>query len=264
MKNVISPIWQSLPDNIEQKFENCIAKALTERVNNKIAVLLFRADGVGVPGKNFSRLMELFMKYNTPLSLAVVPGWLYESRWNVIKKLIPDKKKSLFCWHQHGWRHVNNGENGARYEFGSNRFLSDIIDDLESGWLRLESVLGRDFYPAFIPPWNTCDDATIQLIREMKYNCISRFQGIKPLTPKGLADFPVNVDLHTRDEQNQSIDWGKLYVELKYTISHSYCAIMIHHQNMNDNAFEFLEILLKIIGKKKNIKPVNLKTLCEI
>jgi len=264
MKNLISPIWQSLPDNIEQKIDHCIVKALADRVQSKNTVLMLRADAIGVPGKSFYRLLDIFMEYNIPLSLAVVPSWLYESRWNVIKKRIPENKKYLFCWHQHGWRHSNYEENGKKQEFGPERSISDIIDDLESGWLRLESVMGRDFYSVFTPPWNMCSNDALNLIKEMKYKCISRIQGIEPLAPKGLADFPINVDLHTREEKNQSIDWGKLYLELKYTISHGYCGIMIHHQNMNDHSFKFLEIFLNIIKNKKNIKPVNLRTLCEI
>lgn len=264
MKNEVSPIWQTLPDSIEQKLESYIVKALLERGNRNKAVLMFRADSIGVPGKKLNRLLDLFMEYNVPLSLAVVPFWLYESRWKVIKKRIPGNKKNLFCWHQHGWRHANNSENGKKYEFGQDCYLSDIIDDLEQGWVRLETVMGRDFYPAFTPPWNKCDDVTLKLIREMKYNCISRFQGKKPLVPKNLREFPVNVDFHTRQEKDQALDWSKLFVELKYTLSNGYCSIMIHHQNMNDNAFKFLEIFLKIIVKKNNIKPVNLKTLCEI
>jgi len=263
MYNPISHIWHSLPHDIEKRMEICIKGALAERVNKNDVILFFRADGVGVPGKLFSRLLDIFIKHNTPLSLAVVPSWLYESRWDIIKSTA-HKKKSLFCWHQNGWKHTNYEDSEVKQEFGPARSISEIIDDLEKGWVRLESVLGDDFYPAFTPPWNMCSETTLQLIRELKYNSISRFHGISPKAPNSLPEFPVNIDLHTRKETDPLRDWKKLINEIKATVSYGYCGIMLHHKYMNDNAFDFLELFLNITGRYKNIRPANLKTMAEI
>ena len=48
---------------------------------------------------------------------------------------------------------------------------------------------------------------------------------------------------------------------MKSAISSKLCGIMIHHQRMNEAAFDFLEMLLGIIVKRKEIQLVNYRDL---
>ncbi len=118
-----------------------------------------------------------------------------------------------------------------------------------------------DFYPVFTPPWNRCSLNTLQLLGELGYVAVSRYSGSMPQAPRGLPDFSANVDLHTRKEQNPAVGWENLLEELHQAISSKFCGIMIHHQRMNATAFDFLEMLIRILVKRRELQLVNYKGL---
>ena len=86
-------------------------------------------------------------------------------------------------------------------------------------------------------------------------------RGSQPKAPGELSDFWVNVDLHTRKERDPAIGWKLLLEELQSAISSKFCGIMIHHQRMNEAAFDFLEMLLGIIVKRRELQLVNYEDL---
>lgn len=91
---------------------------------------------------------------------------------------------------------------------------------------------------------------------ELKFSAISRSRRAKPETIAELPDFQVGVDLHTRKEISPQLGFNNLLMELEETIGSGQCGIMIHHQRMNSNAFELLDILLKSIKNSKWLVPV--------
>jgi hypothetical protein len=122
-------------------------------------------------------------------------------------------------------------------------------------------LLGKHFYPVFTPPWNRCDQKTLTVLKEMGYAAISRSRGSRPPSVAGLPSFDVNVDLHTRKERAAADGWDNLFDELQLAISSGRCGIMIHHQRMNDAAFDFLEILLGVLTRCRTLKLVHFKDL---
>jgi hypothetical protein len=263
MQHEVSPIWRHLPSDLVHRTEQCIHTA-SERLEVKdFRNIFFRADDVAVPGRKIARLMDIFMRQRVPLCLAVVPAWLSARRWQYLKGL-GAKEASLWCWHQHGWRHVNHEIEGKKQEFGASRSRSDIHRDLVRGKQRLDDLMGADFYPVFTPPWNRCSFATLQLLRELGYAAVSRSSGSQPKAPKEpkkLCDFYVNVDLHTRKERDPALGWSNLFNELRQALSSDNCGIMIHHQRMNDGAFEFLEILLKTLVRHKEFQLLHFRSI---
>ena len=142
--------------------------------------------------------------------------------------------------------------------------VGSLREDLLRGRQRLEFILEDDFVPIFTPPWNRCNANTLQMLKKLDYAAVSRHHGSKPLSPGGLPDFYVNVDLHTRKEPSAAAGWNNLLREFEQAITSRLCGIMIHHQMMNDAAFDFLEILLKALISHKNIKCVNFKDLADL
>lgn len=256
----VSSLWLSPPLDLASRIERCIDSAGDLACARGTGYLFFRADDVAVPGKPFARLMELFMRHGVPLSLAVVPSWLTGARWQELKELA-EKSPSLWCWHQHGWRHLNHEMHGKRQEFGPSRSPSRIREDLLRGRHRLEVHMEQDFYPVFTPPWNRCDLNTLKLLKELGYHAVSRAQASLPPTPEGLPDFPVNVDLHTRKEANPAVDWDDLFSDLGHAVASGLCGIMIHHQRMNDVAFDFLDLLLQKLSHHQSLRIVHFKDL---
>ena len=260
MKPFISSIWLKPPSDLRVRIEKCIREAGAALKSTESGFIYFRADDVAVPGRQFDRMLELFSNYRVPLSLAVVPAWLTRQRWITIQSRAL-KSASLWCWHQHGWRHVNHEAGGKKQEFGSARKSSAIKNDLLKGRQRLEKILGNQFYPVFTPPWNRCSLDTLELLKESGYLAISRNCGALPASFAALPDHCMHIDLHTQKEQHPVVGWDRLFKTMTKDISTGRCGIMLHHQKMNSVAFDFLEILLKNIKKCKKIQLVNFKDL---
>jgi peptidoglycan/xylan/chitin deacetylase (PgdA/CDA1 family) len=263
MRSFISSIWRQPPSDLTARIETCIRDARAHSGTTEPACIYFRADDVAVPGRQFFRMMELFWNYRVPLSLAVVPAWLTHARWNSLQDT-GVRSSALWCWHQHGWRHVNHETTGKNQEFGSGRSRSEIKHDLLKGKQRLEKILGTHFFPVFTPPWNRCNLNTLELLKECGYLAVSRNHGALPPSPKKLPDLCVDVDLHTRKDTDPVSGWDRLFEVLKKDISSGQCGIMLHHQKMNAVAFDFLEMLLKNLKGSKNIRLVNFKDLVRL
>lgn len=236
MSRPVSPLWLHVPADIDARLGQIVDPAPRCKV-------FFRADDIGVPGAVFSRLLATFAAHGAPLAPAVVPAWLTPPRWAAIRRAAaPDA--GLWCWHQHGWRHRNHEPAGKKQEFGPSRQLASIVSDVTRGRQRLRTIMGEAFRPIFTPPWNRCDDRTLTVLADSGFAAVSRFATRKPPAPPPLPDLAVCVDLHTRKGSNGREDWRALLAELAGGLSRPVCGIMIHHQRMNDAAFDFLDILL--------------------
>ena len=252
-----------MPADLMKKTQSCIDAACDRLTAGQAGYIFLRADDVAVPGSQFSRLLNLFFDQRVPLCLAVVPAWLTHVRWQQIREIQQDAAH-LWCWHQHGWRHINHQITGKKQEFGSLRSQFEIENDVIRGRQRLEGILGRRFYPVFTPPWNRCDCRTLKVIHRHGFEAVSRSFTSDVPSPEGLTNFYVNVDLHTRKEASSAAGWSNLFEELGTAISSGCCGIMIHHQRMNDAAFMFLEILLRAIKACKNLRLVHFKDLIQL
>jgi hypothetical protein len=254
-----SVIWRSKPEGLRQRLYRAIEGGLSD-CRLPSSSIFFRADDIGVPGKNFERMMTLFARVRTPLALAVVPAWLTPARWRAIRDM-GRGAGDLWCWHQHGWRHVSHATSGKKQEFDSRRGPDRIERDLSLGKTRLLQMMGEDFFPGFTPPWNRCGKETLDLLRDMGFLFVSRSMGAVPPPPDGLPDFPVNVDLHTRKEILAEDGWDRLFSEIRGGIAGGRCGVMIHHQRMNDGAFDFLAMCLDVLKAFDGLKRVHLGSL---
>jgi hypothetical protein len=260
MQRSVSSIWQRLPSDLASRTERCIEAACEHLTDKQGVYVFFRADDIAAPGTPFTRLLEVFSFHQAPLCLAVVPAWLTLARWQAIEGIGKNTAR-LWCWHQHGWRHVNHEIEGKKQEFGPRRTLADLAYDIRRGRQRLQNLMGNSFYPVFTPPWNRCGQEALTVLKNLGYRGVSRSRGSRPLAPPGLASFDVNVDLHTRKEGSSKAGWDKLFNELYQAISSGCCGIMIHHQRMNAAAFDFLAILLKALKAQNKLQLVHFKDL---
>ena len=218
--------------------------------------IFFRADDIGVPSANWQRLMALFAGKRVPLSAAVVPAWITARRWRHIRKM-GDSSPELWCWHQHGWRHVNHEPEGRKQEFGPARSADSIARDLKRGRDRLADILQEAFIPVFTAPWNRCSAGALAALVKLNFAAVSRKKNAQPAAPRGLREFPVHVDLHTRTQTSASNAGKAVLKELRKGIAGGCCGVMIHHRQMNDQAFEILETLLQILVQNARIELVN-------
>jgi len=259
----ISKIWNHAHGDLINKLDRCLTEALVAVGSRHPIPVFFRADDIAVPGKQFSELIHVFARYQVPLSMAVVPAWLTTARWKVIERLCR-RDPNLWCFYQHGWRHMNHEPRGKKQEFGPARPLSAIEKDIMRGRERLTSLMRDVFFPAFTPPWNRCSKEALIFLKASGCPVLSRSLGASPPAPSGIPDFQVNVDLHTRKDRTASLGWKNLYAELAAGIAGGFCGIMIHHQRMNDNALAFLETLLEKMVAMDVFRFYHLKDLAEV
>ncbi len=256
MDCTVSALWRLLPPDLSSRIDRCFSASLEKADPGDPGYVFFRADDVAAPGTNIVRLMDLFARYRVPLCLAVVPVWLTRTRWRQLNS-IGRKEPSLWCWHQHGWRHVNHEPEGKKEEFGRSRSSFIIQEELILGKHRLQTLMGDSFSPFFTPPWNRCSRNTLDLLKELNYKAVSRSRMSLPPAPDGLPDFAVNVDLHTRKEAHPVSGWDGLFSEIHSALSQNHCGMMIHHQRMNEAAFVFLEIFIQTLLKQRRLRPVD-------
>jgi hypothetical protein len=256
-------IWRRLPSDLISRTQQRIDDACANLGVNHPGYIFFRADDVAVPGKQLAQLMELFFQLRVPLNLAVVPAWLTRVRWQSIVR--PGlSANDLWCWHQHGWRHKNHETAGKNQEFGPCRSGPALERDIVQGKRHLESLMGENYLPVFTPPWNRCDERTLRFLRKHDFLAVSRSQNPNNSIVKALPDFCVNLDLHTRKDRNYQSGWTDFFEELQRQISSGMCGIMIHHNRMNAAAFDYLEILLKMIVARKELRVVHFRELANI
>ena len=216
--------------------------------------VFFRADDIGVPSNNFTRLIKLFQKYSIPLCLAAVPAWFTETRTEVLLKTTGDS--NLWCWHQHGRMHRNFEKEGKKQEFGSARPAQILDEQIRLGNNRLKGLLGNKLQPFFTPPWNRCSEGALNALARQGFKAVSRSKNAKQKTPPYLPDISVNVDLHTRKEINGELAFNALLIEIETALASGCCGVMLHHQCMNGKAFTLLETLLELIKENNTIRPV--------
>jgi len=253
-------LWQNIPDDIHRWLHHCLDQVVTELSQGSGSIVFFRADDVAVPGRRLARLVDIFGRQQVPLTLAVVPAWLTETRWRRLFELCR-RNRSLWCWIQHGWRHLNHEPQGKKVEFGPSRSFSRKRKDLQAGFQRLNRLLGDSFTPAFTPPWNRCDSETLEALEELGYQALSRNLGAQPPVSAALTEYPVSVDLHTRKEKDGESGWQNFFKELRESLGNGFCGIMIHHQRMNKAAFDFLELFLSELKRRNLSRFVHVDTL---
>jgi hypothetical protein len=251
-----------MPLDLAPRLERALHRAAEVRSAGPPATVWFRADDIGVPGRRFQRMLEIFTTHQVPLAPALVPSWLTAARWEGLQHQ-GCAGAHLWGWHQHGWRHLNHEPAGKKQEFGPARTPAALKSDLARGRRRLEAILGEAFLPLFTPPWNRCSGEALTQLQALGFQAVSRSSGAKPPSPEGFPDLPVNVDLHTRKATGAKTDWAALLDELETALSGGWCGIMLHHQRMNGAAFDFLDILLQHMVIQQHFRIVHLRTLLD-
>ncbi|MBI9081213.1 MAG: polysaccharide deacetylase family protein [Pseudodesulfovibrio sp.] len=248
VKNIISSLWLAPASDAKERLSAILDSA------PKGTEIFFRADDVGVPGDNCRRMIEIFRAHGVPLHLAVTPAWLTESRWATLQEW--GGGDDFLCWHQHGWRHVNHQKTGKKGEFGTDRSRVAKKADLARGQEKLQSIMGASFQPFFTPPWNRFDSETAEVLSELGFKAVSRSDGEQKKVPLSdtLPDIFTNVDLHTRGEADPADGWNALMEDFEVAVRTGRVGVMLHHQRMNQAAFDFLDDCLSVIVRNNAVR----------
>jgi hypothetical protein len=252
-----SALWQApLPPDIGLRLAQLLAPAGT---GEKPVEVFFRADDFGRIDRHCIPLLQLFSRHNMPLCPAVVPAWLSPESWQKLR--LPANRPENFCWHQHGFAHVNHERTGKKNEFGDSRSRDEIRAEISGGRKRLEEIIGEEFLPVFTPPWNRCSSITMEILHAEGFRALSRSTNVRPKPPPGLPDLAVNIDLHTRRETDPAQGLDNLLTECVQALQGGRMGFMIHHQRMNDTGFAFLELLFAAIKAAPGLRCITWRDL---
>lgn len=246
-----SHLWRAHWPELRRKLEEAVTAGAARHPSGK-ATVWFRADDVGIPGRQSAEMFAVFRRHSVPLAPAVVPIWLNESRWDILRDQAGEPTH-LWHWHQHGYRHTNHEKDGRKYEFGPSRnaFIHQV--EITRGRRKLTCIMGEALLPAFTPPWNRmCDDALTSL-PQCGITAVSRYVKAKEPCPSGVKDVPVRIDLHTRKDMDSSRDQSALLQEITAGLSEGVCGFMLHHQRMNRRALTFLDTLLHVLSHHRAV-----------
>lgn len=250
-----SPLWRTPPPDHLARLD-----ALLDANLDKGALRVFcRADDVGLGGAAFRRMTESFARRNLPLAMAVVPSWLPLGRARLRGEI--DPADPLWALHQHGFAHRNRAVEGKKSEFGPDLPGREKARRLRHGRDALIRVFGDAFVPLFTPPWNRCDGETLNILAELGFTGVSRWQGAMPPAPAALRELPVNLDLHIRKEPDPDSQLAGLLAELRSAISLGYLGVMLHHQRQTAHSLVFLDRLLDRLARSPRTRFLSARTL---
>ena len=245
----VSALWhEELPRDMAQQLADLCAGAADSAQPTPV---FFRADDIGRVDANSLRMLALFTEYAMPLCAALVPEWLTKDSWDAIRSQA--RAEELFCWHQHGFSHVNHETTGKKNEFGEDRSPDAIRRDIRAGKKHLTEILGRPAIPVFTPPWNRCSGQAMQILQEQGFQALSRSINVQPSPPAGLPDLAVNIDLHTRRETDAVLGLDNLMTECRSALASGRMGFMLHHERMNEQAFSFLELLFQAVSNQPGL-----------
>lgn len=157
----------------------------------------WRDDDANQPGASLARLLRLSAGTGTPLALAVVPqdvhGGLLEGAGALVHVL------------QHGVTHRNAALAGEKKsEFPLALSVTDALQSLGHGWIRLSEAFPQRCLRVLVPPWNRVSCAGLVAgLGPAGYAGLSRFGPRTPAPPTGAAAATlVEVNTHV-----DVIDW---------------------------------------------------------
>ena len=207
--------------------------------------IFFRDDDVAGDEPSLRRMIDLFRETGVPVNLEIIPGHLTEACASYLR-LEKDRCPELFELNQHGWRHENHEPAGRKSEFGISRGYAEQFADIKEGKERLEEMLGSSFHPVFTPPWNRFTGETCRALEALGFKALSALRRSSTIEGYSYPEISVTLDI---------IDWKLTralrpvetlideligQIERRETIG-----IMLHHQVMDDEAFDFLGRLLE-------------------
>lgn len=222
------------------------------------AVALFlRDDDAGWADERLERLLGLCANVALPMDVAVIPAAVTSACARMLLGW-HDGRAARLRLHQHGLAHANHEPNGRPCEFGPLRTAAQQSADLADGRHRLREAFGGVVDPVFTPPWNRCTETTAVALRQLRFAVLSRDATARPFDLPGLRECPTHLDWFAKrhGERLAPDAWAR---RAALTMSGpGPIGLLLHHAVMDDEEFERLEPLLRLIATHPACAPCSL------
>lgn len=221
----------------------------------------WRDDDAIEPSPALDRMLALANTHRVDLALAVIPKDATEA----LARRLAEEPHAVVL--QHGWQHKNfqlkaKGEKAA--ELGSRRDPDELMDQLQAGKARLETLFGDKFIPAIVPPWNRIAPEISRRLPSLGLTGLSTFT---------FHNFPrdhqvqSHVDILKWKKPVRFIGWesARLRFDLQLTRRRNTgdepLGLLSHHLAHDEPSFEFLEKFLAIAAHHEGADWPSVKAL---
>ena len=217
------------------------------RAEGRDVHIFFRVDDIDQNDATLRRLLGVFLRMNTPVSLAVIPARLSRKAIDLLRA----KKRhypALIELNQHGWQHINHERDGRECEFGASRTFEEQLRDIAEGYRVMTEAFGDHWTRVFIPPWNRCNRETLRALARLGFVAISKEWGKTPTGDHKFQEFSITLDLFIRRTEAVMKDPSHFLAELVMQIREAETiGIQLDSKYMDAAALTFLEQLIQTL-----------------
>ncbi|MEZ5500904.1 MAG: hypothetical protein R3E77_15930 [Steroidobacteraceae bacterium] len=222
--------------------------------------IFFRDDDGGWDDAALWALLDVFAAADAPVDVAIIPT---EADAVTIKGLRERRQQfgAMLGLHQHGLAHLNHESTGRKQEFGPSRNAGQQLGDIALGQRILCGELGELLDPIFTPPWNRCTQQTVDALRRLELQGLSRDCTAIALDTTGLARLDVQLDWE-KSRAPFGFCATSLQARLTRLVSEfDQVGIMLHHARMAHADRELLAHLLRLLSRHPMVRLCNMRSL---
>ncbi len=212
------------------------------------------------------KFCQLILALKMPVIFGVIPKKITPATVNFLNQL-KEEYPDLIDIVQHGYQHKNYSQNSNyKYEFGPKRTYLQQKNDILAGKKLMEKYFGKNFTPAFIPPFHGYNLDTLKVINELGYKIFSA--GKKTNFPsKFFLDLPAKISLNIYlKNQTRTLNLKEMIIKFTNACFNSkVLGIVLHHQDLDDfksigKFFRFIQMK----SKKSEIKLINFSAILKL
>ncbi len=220
----------------------------------------WRDDDAVAPSPALDRLLELAVRHDLPVTLAVIPA---RSTGALAERLAGAARATPV---QHGFAHQNHAPpEEKKMELGPHRPAAVVCEELARGAAVMHALFGAGALPVLVPPWNRIEPTLIGILPELGYAGLST-HGPRPAPNRAgdLRRVNTHVDiLRWKDPRGFRGEAETLAVLLGHLRARRTgeaggaldplepTGLMSHHLVHDDAAWRFLDDLLAVIARHR-------------
>ncbi|MCF7873767.1 MAG: DUF2334 domain-containing protein [Candidatus Omnitrophica bacterium] len=227
---------------------------------SKKLYIFLRDDDIYSYDHNFLSTFNLLKNYEIPVVLGVVPKKIERKLVNFLNK---EKKNNSYQFDiaQHGWSHKNYSKDiKNKYEFGPLRNYRQQKKDITRGYIKMKQLFGKNFTPAFIPPYHGYDLNTLKIINELKIPLFSAGKKII-LKKRNFLNLPAQLSLNDYGPKGKPLQLtAKTLIKRFYFSINRYkiLGMVFHHYVIkNKRQIKQLETFIKFLKRLEEKEITN-------
>lgn len=206
--------------------------------------VVIRLDDVRDLSPRLEAVWSVLERHGVPVHLGAIPTDVTpEAAITLEARAL--RSRSRVTVQQHGYQHLNHGTDKRKFEFDDARPEAEQRSELLTGQALLRERFGARFDGVFVPPWDRCGSAGLQVLADAGFAGISVIEtSSTPMHP----DVP-RVLMTTDPVQWRPVavhrPWDQTLREVQERADRDgYAGIELHHEIMDDEAVRGLDGLL--------------------